>query len=236
MAIDETMLILRDENKIPNTLRLYVFNPSAVTFGYFQRINDAVNVEYLLENNIGFTRRITGGGSVYHDRFGEITYSIVAPIDEIARDIQESYRIICQGIVYAIKEFGLDAVFKPVNDVIVNNKKISGSAQARKKNALLQHGTLMYNTDLDILAKCLKAPKKKLESHGVKSIRERVTTLSIELGRRVTKNEVINAMIKGFKKALGINELKLSTYTPQEIELATRLKEKYMSKEWIYKR
>lgn len=236
MAIDEAMLVLRDKGVIPNTLRLYVFSPSAVTIGYFQRVEDAVDTSFLEKHGIDFTRRITGGGSVYHDKYGEVTYSVVAGINDISRDIEESYRIICNGIVYAIEEFGLKPVFKPVNDVVVNNKKISGSAQARKKNALLQHGTLMYATNIDLLARCLKAPKQKLESHGVRSIRERVTTLSIELGRRVSRNEVIEALIKGFKKALGVNEFKLSTYTVDEINIASVLKKKYMSREWIYRR
>lgn len=236
MAVDEAMLLLRDKEAIPNTLRIYVFSPSAVTFGYFQKIRDAINIEFLKEKNIDFTRRITGGGSVYHDEHGEVTYSIVAAIDDIARDVQESYRIICRGIVYAVKAFGLNAEFMPVNDVVVNKKKISGSAQARKKNALLQHGTLMYNTNLDILAKSLKAPEEKLEAHGVKSIRERVTTLSIELGRRVERSEVIEALVNGFKKALGIEEFITGTYSRQELELASQLTTKYSSHEWIYRR
>ncbi len=235
MAVDEAMLILREKNIIPNTLRLYVFKPSSVTIGRFQKLREAVNLEYLLENKISFTRRITGGGSVYHDEGGEITYSIVASIDSISRDIIESYRRICMGIIYAIKSFGLNPVFKPINDIVVNNKKISGSAQSRKKNALLQHGTLMYNTNLDILEKTLKAPKEKLVSHGVSRIRDRVTTLSIELGYIVSKREVVDALITGFSKALNI-EFYRDHYSEEEEKLASKLVKKYSSREWIYSR
>ena len=236
MALDESMLLLREENKIPNTLRLYVFDPSAVTLGYHQKVEDAVDEEYLVRRGVGFTRRITGGGSVYHDKLGEVTYSVVAAIDDISQDIEKSYELICRGLVYAIEELGLEAEFRPVNDVLVSNKKVSGSAQARKRNALLQHGTLMYDTNLEELARCLKAPKEKLDSHKVRSIRERVTTLSLELGRKVTEDEVVKAMIRGFRKALGIRDLKPSEYSPKELELAQRLRRKYTSKEWIYKR
>ncbi len=236
MALDEAMLLLREEDKILNTLRLYVFNPSAVTFGYHQRIKDAINEEYLTKRGIGFTRRITGGGSVYHDSLGEVTYSVVALIDDISWDIERSYELICEGLVYAIEELGLKAEFRPANDVLVNNKKVSGSAQARKRKALLQHGTLMYNADLEELARCLKAPREKLSSHGIKSIKERVTTLSIELGRALTRNEVMEAMIKGFRSVLGLEDLKPAGHTSAEEELAHQLKKKYMSREWIYKR
>jgi len=235
MAIDEAMLLLKDKGEIPNTLRLYVFNPSAVTIGYFQRVSDAVNLDFLNERKIPFTRRITGGGSVYHDVNGEVTYSVVASINDVATDVLKSYEIICKGLVYAIGKFGLKAQFVPINDVVVNGKKISGSAQSRKKTALLQHGTLMYNTDLVTLASTLKASKEKLMSHGVKSILERVTTLSRELGRTVTKEETIEAMVEGFSKALNV-ELEKGELTEKEVELAKKLVEKYKSKEWIFKR
>ena len=235
MAIDEAMLVLHEKGLIPNTLRIYIMKPSGVTFGYFQRVEDAINLEFLRSRNMDYTRRITGGGAVYHDMNGEITYSIVAKIDNISWDILESYKIICQGIVYAIEEFGLKAEYRPINDVLVNGKKISGSAQARKKQSLLQHGTLMYNTDLNILSNAIKIPREKMLAHGIKSIRERVTTLSLELGYNPGYKRVVKALINGFKKALNI-EFERRKLTPMEIMYAKKLVRKYRSKEWIFKR
>jgi len=235
MAVDEAMLVLHDKGLIPNTLRIYIMKPSGVTFGYFQRVEDAINLEFLRSRNMDYTRRITGGGAVYHDMNGEITYSVVAKIDNISWDILESYKIICQGIVYAIEEFGLKAEYRPINDVLVNGKKISGSAQARKKQSLLQHGTLMYNTDLNILSNAIKIPREKMLAHGIKSIRERVTTLSLELGYNPGYKRVVKALINGFKKALNI-EFERRKLTPMEITYAKKLVRKYRSKEWIFKR
>ena len=235
MALDEAMLILKEKGEIPNTLRLYVFNPSAVTIGYFQKIKETVDLDYVTKANIPVIRRITGGGAVYHDSNGEITYSVVADLSTIPKDVQESYERICLGIVYALEEFDLEAKFLPVNDVVVRNKKISGSAQIRRSKAFLQHGTLMYNTNLEVLARTLKVPKEKLESHGIKSILERVTTISIELGRKVSKEETLNSLVAGFKRALGIDLYK-SNLTPKERELAEKLRVKYSSREWNFKR
>ncbi|MEM1696328.1 MAG: lipoate--protein ligase family protein, partial [Desulfurococcaceae archaeon] len=106
MAIDEAMLVLRTRGEVENTLRLYRFVPSAVTIGYFQKVKEAVNLEFLEEKGIPFTRRITGGGSVYHDADGEVTYSIVLPAIGPLTDVQESYRVICSGLVYALRELG----------------------------------------------------------------------------------------------------------------------------------
>ncbi len=235
MAFDETLLLFREKDLIPNTLRLYIFSPSAVTFGYFQRIRDVVNLEYVRRNNIGFTRRITGGGAVYHDEYGEITYSIVASLKHFPRDILERYRTICMGVMKAIEFFGLKPVFKPVNDILVNNKKISGSAQTRKKKAFLQHGTLMYNTDLEKLAMSIKPLKEKLVDHGVESVSEHVTTLSIELEKSIDREEVIDALVNGFSEALGV-EFYRDKPLKEELEYAEKLVEKYISVEWIFKK
>ncbi len=235
MGFDEALLVLRDQGEIPPTLRLYLWDPSAVTIGYFQRIRDVVNLEYANEKNIPVIRRITGGGAVYHDSKGEITYSIVIDTRGPFTDVQRSYEIICNGIVYALEELGLKAVFKPVNDILLNGKKVSGSAQTRKRNTLLQHGTLMVSTNLDELARLLKVPKEKLESHRVKSIRDRVTTVSIELGREMEPEELVPYLIRGFEKALG-KRLVEEKPSPSETRLGETLAEKYRSHEWNFKR
>ncbi len=236
MAVDEAILIHREKNLVPNTLRIYIFEPSGVTIGYFQKVREVLNLDYLLQNKIDFTRRITGGGAVYHDSEGEITYAIIADIEDISKDIMESYRIICKGIIYALRKLGLKAVYKPVNDILVNNKKISGSAQTRKKKSLLQHGTLMYNTNLDMLEKTLRPPRIKLEDHGVVRVSDRVTTVYRELGRKINVDDIINALIQGFRKALGIDELLPGNLTISERKLAEKLYGKYESKVWIYMR
>ncbi len=235
MAVDEAMLQLREQGKIPNTLRLYRILPEGVTIGYFQRVEDSVNLDYIRANNIPLTRRITGGGSVYHDGGGEITYSVVAGINDVGGDVLDSYRRICRGLVYALRYFRVRAEFKPVNDVVVNGRKISGSAQTRKKKALLQHGTFMYATDLDKLANCLRAPREKLASHGVSSIRDRVITLADIIGRRPRVEEVLEALKKGFMKALNI-ELRPSNYTKEELYLAEKLIAKYKDEEWVFRK
>lgn len=233
MALDETLLNLKDKGKISNTLRLYAFVPSAVTIGYSQKINEVVDIKYTEERNIPIVRRITGGGAVYHDQNGEITYSIISDTDDMPNNIQETFEKVCQGIVYALKEFKLEARFEPVNDVVANGKKISGSAQIRKKKALLQHGTIMYNTDIVTLGRLFKVPREKLTRHGAETIFDRVTTISRELNRTVTKKEVIESLIKGFSKALHtkFQQCKISN---EENNIVQQVLMKYKGREWNY--
>lgn len=235
MAMDETMLILKDREEIPNTLRLYVFKPSAVTIGYFQKIEETVDLEFIRSRGIPVIRRITGGGAVYHDEQGEVTYSVVVSSDDIPRDIKKSYEKICLGIVKALEYLGLRGQFVPINDVVVNRKKISGSAQIRRGRAVLQHGTLMYNTDLRTLAMVLRVPREKLASHGISSIEERVTTVSRELKRKVYRNEVIKALIRGFGEVLQA-EFFEEGHSSEEMKLARELVEKYVSPQWNFRR
>uniref|UniRef100_A0A7C4NN16 Lipoate--protein ligase family protein n=1 Tax=Staphylothermus marinus TaxID=2280 RepID=A0A7C4NN16_STAMA len=232
MAIDEALLILRENGLIHNTLRIYWFKPSSVTIGYFQKVSDSVDEDYASTLGVPYTRRITGGGSVYHDENGELTYSVIASLNDFPRDPIERYRVICSGLVRAIEYFGLRGEFKPINDVLINNKKVSGSAQTWRKNAFLQHGTFMYNTDLDKLAHVLKAPKEKLSSRGLVSIKERVTTISIELGRIVTRDEALKALIEGFKNALNV-DFQEDSLSSLENRYAEELVNKYRSLEWI---
>ena len=230
--MDEALLEGVRRGVSPPTLRLYAFTPSAVTMGRFQRAAEVVDLELADKLGVPVVRRITGGGAVYHDEFGEVTYSVTAPVDLFPGSILDSYRKICAGLVRAISSLGLEAEFVPVNDVVVGGKKISGSAQVRRGTALLQHGTLMYATDLDTLADLLRVPREKLAAHGVASIRERVTTLSIELGRQVSRAEVEEAMISGFSEALGVE---LEEGEPSEWELAEAeriARERYRSPDW----
>lgn len=235
MAIDEALLELRRRDKIPDTLRVYVINPSAVTIGYFQKISESVNLDYLRVNNIGITRRITGGGAVYHDSQGELTYGVVLPVAGMFNDVNESFKIICNGIVLALKLLNVEATFVPINDVTVHGRKISGSAQTRRGDFLLQHGTLMYGTDIDILEKVLKVPSVKLSSKGISRIRERVITLHEVLGKRISKEELAFILVKGFSHALA-REAFYDEYTEEELNLASELVEKYKDSSWIFKR
>ncbi|NJE11806.1 biotin/lipoate A/B protein ligase family protein [Thermococcus sp. LS2] len=233
MAIDEAILRARIEGKVEDTVRLYVFKPSSITIGRFQSIKHDVNLEKCQELNIPVVRRITGGGSVFHDAYGEITYSVVVGEDlhPDLRDIYKSYRLLASPLVEALKELGIKAEFSGLNDIIANGKKISGSAQTRRKGVILQHGTFMYATRLDILASVLKVSKKKLADKGVKSIWERVTTLERE-GIKLSRSDAYELLKEKFFEEFPLEEGQLTDY---ELELAEKLiEERYGRDEWNF--
>ena len=228
MAIDEALMRFG----MP-TVRFYKFSPSAITIGYFQRVASSVNLEEVRKANVRVIRRITGGGSVYHDENGELTYSVTGGEDLFPRGVLESMKYICEGVVRAIKILGAEAEFSGINDVLISNKKVSGSAQAREGGSLLQHGTIMYATDLERLASLLWAPREKLEDKGLKSILERVTTISREINRNLSFNEVLDAAIEGFSF---LGEFQEGGLSEEEWKLVDILVEKYSSDSWNFRR
>ncbi|MFC1455081.1 biotin/lipoate A/B protein ligase family protein [Candidatus Undinarchaeota archaeon] len=240
MAIDEAILKARSENKVEDTFRLFKFKPSSVSLGYFQSYDQEIFHDNRLKKEVDAVRRITGGGAVFHDYDGEITYSIILSEESAGKNIQESYRLICSGLTNALAEFGISAEFLPINDVLAGGKKISGSAQTRKWGAVLQHGTMMYNTDLDLLFSVLNVSKAKIADKILASIKDRVTNVNQQLellGKpgNVGGDEVEAAMIKGFEKVFG--KFEKSDLTDGEMNMAKELAEtKYGTDDWLHKK
>jgi len=114
MAIDEAILRARIQNLVPNTLRLYRWKPSAVSIGKFQNIQNEVQLENCRKHGVDVVRRITGGGTVYHDAEGEITYSVVADKKDLeVENITEVYLKVYSGIAEALEILGLKSDFSP---------------------------------------------------------------------------------------------------------------------------
>jgi len=238
MAIDEAILTNRIESKVPNTIRFYRWNPSAASVGRFQDVQKEVQLESCRKCGVDIVRRITGGGTVYHDSEGEITYSVVASKADLgSSDLARVYARIYSGLVEALRLLGITSDFSEGNqntcpNLTVRGKKISGSAQAHKSGIVLQHGTLLLSVDLERMFSLLQVPWARTCAEVIGVASSRITSISQELARNVSSNEVGNALVKGFQKILDsrLEEIGLMHY---EKEWAERLcKEKYATDEW----
>jgi len=127
------------------------------------------------------------------------------------------------------------AEFKPVNDVQVNGKKISGSAQTRRWGSVLQHGTVLVSPDVRRMFELLKVSPEKISDKFIASVFERVTTVERELGQKPSFEAVHGVMVKGFEETLGV-KLTEGDLTEEELELAKQLRPKYVSEEWLKRR
>jgi lipoate-protein ligase A len=238
MALDEAIAIARSRNLVPNTLRFFRWNPSAVSIGYFQSMEDEIEISACKLEGIDYVRRRTGGGAVYHDKDGELTYSLI--IDEnnrlISGDIQKTYETLCSGLVLGLQLLGIPAEFKPINDIIVIGKKISGNAQTRGTHVVHQHGTILREVDPKLMFRVLRVPNEKIRDKIIKSVEERVTSINKFLKRKVTFQELKQALINGFSNSFKI-ELAPGETVEFEKQLAKKLRrKKYATKKWNLRR
>jgi lipoate-protein ligase A len=238
MAIDEAILTARIDNLVPNTVRLYRWNPSAVSIGRFQNVQNEAQLESCRRLGVDIVRRITGGGTVFHDSQGEITYSVVARKEDLkTEDITAIYARIYSGLAEALRVLGLEADFsegdlKNCPNLTVKGRKVSGSSQAHKKGVVLQHGTLLLDVDLERMFTLLRVPWATTCMEVVGAAKRRITSLSQELGKSVSIEEANRALIDGFQKALNAR-LVADELTPYESQLAEKLsREKYSTEEW----
>ncbi len=198
MSIDEAVLRAIADEKAQSTIRFYRWKPSAVSIGTFQSMRKEVNVDRCRELGVDVIRRITGGGAVYHDFEGEITYSILGPMGMFPRGVRESYRLVCGWIISGLEQLGIKAAFAPINDIIVGGKKISGNAQTRRQGVLLQHGTILYNTDPRTMFNVLNVSSEKISDKMIKSAEERVTSVSSHSD--ASMQQLYEALLYGFTK------------------------------------
>jgi lipoate-protein ligase A len=228
MALDEAIMERVREGSAP-TIRFYTWTPSAVSIGYFQGFNLEIDDQACLTRGIDVVRRTTGGGAVYHDSDGEITYSLIAPEKMYPKDIIESYRVICGHVVDALKKLGIEARFNPINDVLVGEQKISGNAQTRRGGVLLQHGTILYTVDVDQMFSVLRVPDEKLKDKLVQSVMKRVTSVH-DVAPNISKEELTKALLDSFTAG---KEWALGKYTKEELARAEILAHrKYGSAAW----
>jgi lipoate-protein ligase A len=241
MAVDEAIVAARINGEVPNTLRFYSWKPSAVSIGRFQDVANEVQVENCRQEGVDIVRRITGGGTVFHDCNDEITYSVVVKEKDLgSTDVVHAYNTISNGLIEAAKTLGVKADFNPGDprncpNIAVNGKKISGSAQFHKGGVLLQHGTLLLNVDLEKMFTLLRVPWAKTTQEIVCVAQDRLTSIGIELNRDVSFSEAYAALIQGFGKALEI-ELEEDDLAPHEQQFASRLREeKFSTDDWNMK-
>ncbi len=245
MSIDEAIWLNRI-NSDYDTLRIYMWRPTGVSLGRSQKALDSVRIDEIKKRNYVLVRRPTGGATLIHAEGMEVTYSLVLsnkheyynlPVDESAAEI-------VKGIVLALKKMGLKAhVRKKVtkktidsnicmvregsSDVVVEGKKISGSAQVRNDTALLQHGTLVLDVnykDWQTIIVSNKTIELKNVFTGLKN-----------LGVKINLRQIVESLITGFTEVLGV-EFFIGGYTPEEIVLAENLFEnKHSRREWVLK-
>ncbi len=231
MAIDKAILFAKQEP----TLRFFQWKPPAVSIGCFQSLEEEVDTERCKLQGIDVVRRITGGGAVFHDK--ELTYSFVIAEENslVPADLLGSYEKICSAVIAGLKNLGLKAGYAPLNDIVVNGRKISGCAQTRRNKAILHHGTLLMAVDVEKMFSLLKVPSEKIRDKMIATVQDRVTSIEKELGRGVSVEDLSNSLKKGFEQTFGI-KLVLGKLGEEEWALVEQFREGFASSSWNNRR
>ncbi|MBI2655656.1 lipoate--protein ligase family protein [Candidatus Woesearchaeota archaeon] len=198
MAIDEAICESVASEEQPPTVRFYKWKNNSVSLASNQN-QDEVNLRLCKKNKIDVVRRITGGRAVYHDK-RDFTYSVIAPIT-VFGNINNAYSEICSWIIDALAELGIKSELKNKNDIIINDKKISGNAAKLINNRIyLQHGTLVYDIDFEFMPKILNISEE--------TVNKKIT--SVSQFRKISQNEVYETLKNNFIKNRNIQPEKLS--------------------------
>ena len=252
MAVDEAVLEAVGRGESLPTLRLYAWEPACLSVGYAQKIED---VDFSRLHTLGwdFVRRPTGGRAVLH--VDELTYAVIAPPDEprVTGTVLDSYHRLAQALVEALRMLSLPVEVKeqagtparspnPVcfeipstYEITVGGKKLIGSAQARRKDGVLQHGSLPLTGDLGRILQALTFPDEASRLRAAERLLERATTMETALGHAVTWDAAAAAFQTAFGKVLALN-LQKADLSPTERERAAELvTNKYAGATWNQK-
>ncbi len=198
-------------------------NAPSIIVGRFQNTAQEVNRPFVEERGIHVVRRISGGGAVYHD-LGNVNYSFIVPNDE---GTPFDFARHARPVIDALAKLGVEAESGGRNDLLIDGRKFSGSAQHMDRRRLLHHGTLLFDSDLSILEQALSVDEEKFTSKGFKSVRSRVTNILPMLPEPISVEEFIDAL----RGALSGTDT--SSLDEAQLSEIRRLRdEKYATWEW----
>ncbi|MEK5332362.1 lipoate--protein ligase family protein [Lysinibacillus sp. FSL W8-0992] len=259
MALDEALLDWHSEGLIPPVIRFYEWEPATLSIGYFQQAKRDINLEALREQGIGFVRRPTGGRAVLHEH--ELTYSVIVTesYPNMPESVTEAYRVLSEGILQGFHNLGMDAYFSVPDteekkadlkqpksavcfdapswyELVVEGKKIAGSAQTRQKGVILQHGAILLDLDEEKLLSVFNFSSDEAKERMRKKLPEKAVAINSLVNNPVSIEQCVTAFRDGFAKSLQI-ELKPFTLSEEQLKYVRDLEEKkYAHDDWNFKK
>ncbi len=208
---------------------LFYINEPSIIIGRNQNTLEEINQEYITNNNIHVVRRVSGGGAVYHD-LGNLNFSFITTHD--IRNVN-NFKKFTEPVIKVLKSLGLDAELKGRNDIQVEERKISGTAQFTNGKRMISHGTLLFNTDLGEVANALNVKMSKIQSKGHKSVRSRVANISEFMDQQMDMATFRSLLLKGLnEESEPFEHYHLS---PEEwTQVRQLMDEKYDNWDWNY--
>jgi lipoate-protein ligase A len=246
MAVDEALLEAVSEGKAWPTLRFYRWSPACVSLGYFQSFA-AVDTQACQKHGIEIVRRPTGGRAILHRN--ELTYSITLPVTALGSEsgVLQSYYRLSQGLIEGLRRLGIETTLAPSaplraaahgpacfdqpsdHEILLNGRKLVGSAQVRRNGTLLQHGSVLFQPQVDELLRCLRLEPQERDRQRAAMV---VGVAGLDQAGRFTPREVARAVVAGLAATFEV-DVRLGSLSRPERQAAARLRrDKYARPEW----
>jgi lipoate-protein ligase A len=220
IAFDQALIEARKAGSIPDTIRFLRFPPT-VLIGRHQALSHEVKLDYCRARGIGVVRRITGGGTIYFDE-GQLGWELVFDRSTLGiSSLAELARGICEAAAAGLRRLGVDAKYRPRNDIEVDGRKISGTGGFFDDDTLFYQGTVLVDLDPADMVAALNVPQAKLAKRSLDSAAQRVVTLRGLLGSAPDMASIQEALLAGFAERLGVEPVR-GAITPAEEALAAR--------------
>lgn len=254
MAIDESILINVSQGKSLPVLRFYDWEPASVSGGFNQDVEKEINLKKVQEYGFGFVRRPTGGRMVLHR--DEVTYSVISDLSGfLSGNITETYSKISEAIAAGLVALGINAEFERNTlsvehqrqqgnpcfgsaskyEIKCNNKKLVGSAQVRKENTLLQHGSILLNYNQELMAELIPGLSESEISRLKKILTKKTVAVNQLIEKQVDFSEAVEKIISGFQTTWNEIDFFVDNLTLNEQKVAEDLKiYKYDTDAWNY--
>ena len=208
---------------------LWQSTPSVIV-GKHQNMVAEVNLKYTREQEIPVIRRISGGGTVYHD-LGNLNYTLIR--NEENRERLIDFKQFSMPVMEFIKTLGIEASFEGKNNLVINGKKFSGNSAHVFKNRVMHHGTLLFNTNLTKLEKVIRPSIAQISDKSVKSVRAEVINLSDALNYYLSMDEFRQNLTEYLKNHYGIQRV-YKFKEKDKTAINTLIDEKYAVAKWNY--
>ena len=203
IAHDQAMIDAHVDGVIGDTFKFIHFKPCAL-IGRHQDLSQELKLNECAKRGVQTVRRITGGGAIYFDE-GQLGWALICDRKTVGGNLSEITEKICTAAAIGLSTLGIDAQFRPRNDIEVNGQKISGTGGFFDGNTLMFQGTVLIDLSPEVMMSVLNVPQHKLDKHDLKKATQRVTSLRALLGKAPSMEAVQSALLAGFKQHLGFD-------------------------------
>jgi len=236
LAVDEAALGWVASRPTSAVLHLYRFDPTAIVIGYHQDPRTEADMAACRALGIPIHRRLTGGGSILMGP-GQLGLALALPrsVVSTAGGFGPVFDLLSQGIIWALRQYGVESVLRPKNDLAVDGRKICGiGAYTDPAGMLMFHASTLVDFDYDLMMRILRIPEAKYRDKFVARARQGMTTLNQAAGRRVDVSEFADAVEQGYRATLGISTRRAPLTPEQSADVDRVATQRYRDPAWLH--